>query len=136
MKIAAAEENDDPVLNLTPMIDVVFNLMLFFMLATTFLKVERDLDLELPQARNSAEQRGRVELELEVLRDGSIYVGGRALDSAQLTRELAQAAQRDPRASITIRGDRRCEHQSIVRVLDACRAAGLSHLALSTRREG
>jgi len=141
VRIRRSEEADEPSLNLTPMIDVIFNLLLFFMLATTFLAPERSMDVELPQAR-AGQARGEAarEIVLNVLRDGGILLAGRRVDPTLLERELRAAAARDPRTPVTIRGDRRAEHQTIVRVLDACRQAGLANLSLGTsapsRREG
>jgi len=136
VRIRRSEEADEPSLNLTPMIDVIFNLLLFFMLATTFLAPERSMDVELPQARAGQAR----EIVLNVLRDGGILLAGRRVDPTLLERELRAAAARDPRTPVTIRGDRRAEHQTIVRVLDACRQAGLANLSLGTsapsRREG
>ena len=54
MKIPEEESADELVLNLTPMIDVVFLLLVFFMVATTFLDPERELELELPEVRDQA----------------------------------------------------------------------------------
>lgn len=133
MRIRTPEDGDEPALNLTPLIDVVFNLLLFFMLATTFLTPERSLDVELPQARAGRTQgEAAREIVLSVTRDGGVLLAGRRVDFGLLERELRAAAARDPRTPVTIRGDRRVEHQAIVRVLDACRLAGLANLSLGT----
>ncbi|TAJ18734.1 MAG: biopolymer transporter ExbD [Planctomycetota bacterium] len=133
MRIKSPDEADDPVMNLTPLIDVMFNLLLFFMLATTFLLPERNLEVELPQARAGQVQgEAAREIVLNVTRDGGVLLSGRRIDYGVLERELRAAAARDPRTPVTIRGDRRVEHQAIVRVLDACRLAGLANLSLGT----
>lgn len=137
MKIELELEGDEPNINLTPMIDVVLQLLVFFLLATTFLDPERRLDVELPAADSAnAAERSFQELVIDVSRDGSLALRGRSITSHELARELAGAAQGDPDALVTIRGDRAVEHQEIVRVMDACRRAGLSNLALGTTRDG
>ena len=70
-------------LNLTPLIDVVFLLLIFFMVATTFLEPEREISIELPEAATASE-RAEVpdEIVINVLRDGSLNVNGSAVDRA------------------------------------------------------
>jgi biopolymer transport protein ExbD len=137
VRIRSDAVDEEPSINLTPMIDVIFNLLMFFMLATTFAVAEKSLEVELPQAR-AGDTRGAAarEIVLNVTRDGGVLLSGKRIDFDLLGRELSQAAARDPRTPVTIRGDRRAEHQAIVRVLDACKLAGLANLSLGTRREG
>ncbi|MFN0242916.1 MAG: ExbD/TolR family protein [Planctomycetota bacterium] len=127
-------ESDEPLLNLTPMIDVVFNLLVFFMLATTFLQREQLLGLELPAAASaSPAARPLQELVIEISREGTTWIAGNQVDGTELARLLADAAHTDPARPVTVRGDRRVYHEQVVHVLDECLRAGLSNLALSTR---
>ena len=124
---------DELALNLTPMIDVVFLLLIFFMVATTFLDPEREIDIELPEAESGTTIEERTdELVINVLRDGSITLSGRELTQAQLLESLKSSAQSDPRTPVTIRGDRLVHHEAIVGVMDACGVAGLSNLSVGT----
>jgi biopolymer transport protein ExbD len=121
------------VLELTPMIDVVFLLLIFFMLATTFMDPEREIDLDLPEAGSSlAREVEHEEIIINVMRDGSLSLGDRHVDRETLAAELERAARVDPNRSVTIRGDRDARHESIVSVMDACGKAGLSNLAVGT----
>jgi biopolymer transport protein ExbD len=125
--------DEDQGLNLTPMIDVVFLLLIFFMLATTFMDPERDINLDLPKASDigtSAEQ--SEELVINVMRDGSVVVGGAQLDDNGLLATLRQAALKDAERQVTIRGDRMTVHENIVKCMNLCGTAGLSNLAIST----
>ncbi len=121
---------DDPTINLTPMIDVIFTLLVFFMLATTFAERERMLDIDLP-ATSSVEATAKG-LVINVPRDGDIWVDGKSLQAADLSRTLADASRRDPNTAVTVRGDRAGAYERIVSVLDECARAGLSNLSLST----
>jgi len=133
------DDHDDGefVLELTPLIDVVFLLLIFFMLATTFMDPERSIELELPQAESGAEPQPEPdELVLNVLADGRVFFREGELGENQLIDLLRGTAQRDPETPITIRGHRAARHEMIVRVMDACGLAGLTNLAVGTTSEG
>ena len=133
MNIREDTESDDLVLNLTPLIDVVFLLLIFFMVTTTFLDSEREIEVELPVAQSGGEpQRAPDEIVLAVLEDGRILHDGQELSHAELLALLKSAAQHDPQTPVTIRGHRRAQHQKVVAVKDACGVAGLSNLAVGT----
>jgi biopolymer transport protein ExbD len=126
-------DEDEPAINLTPMIDVVFTLLVFFMLATKFAERERALDVQLPAASAAAEPtRAPHELVINVSRDGSVSIDGHALQGNALHQVLADAARTAPGTPVTLRGDRRGSYEEIVQVLNECMRAGLSDLSLST----
>jgi biopolymer transport protein ExbD len=130
VKLQAFPE-DDPAINLTPMIDVMFTLLVFFMLATTFAERERMLDVELPFA-SSAEAADKTpqELVINVAREGKVWIDGRALEGEQLGQVLKDTAEKNRRTAVTIRGDRRVAYDGVVHVLDACMQAGLLDVSL------
>ena len=133
MKIRDDENQEEPILNLTPMIDVVFLLLIFFMVATTFLDPEREIDIDLPTAESGAvTEEVPEELVINLFRDGRINLGGREVDADALEEALYHAARRDPATPVTIRGDRQVHHETVVGVMDACGKAGLSNLAVGT----
>jgi len=127
------EEAEELTLNLTPMIDVIFQLLIFFMVATTFQDPEREMDLDLPQAQSgSALETELDEIVINVKRDGSLILSGETVDRETLGRLLSSAAERDPDTPVTIRGDRLVHHEDVVSVMDACGLAGLTSLSLGT----
>lgn len=127
------DDSDEPVLNLTPMIDVVFQLLVFFMVATTFLDPEKEIAIELPEAVAGEEvDSQREEIVINVFADGRIVLAGQDVPSAELLPALRAAARGDPQRPVTIRGDRLTRHESIVGVMDACAQAGLLDLNVGT----
>lgn len=133
MNIREDTDFEELVINLTPLIDVVFLLLIFFMVATTFLDPEREIDVELPTAQSAGEpQRTPEEIVLNVLQDGRVFHDGTQLTDDDLRLLLKRAAQHDPETPVTIRGHRLAQHQSIVSVMDACGSAGLFNLAVGT----
>jgi len=131
--IRSEELTDEVALNLTSLIDVVFLLLIFFMVATTFLDPERAMELDLPRAE-SGQARDELpeELVLNVFRDGRVSLGGREVDDEALRSSLESAARRNPDTPVTIRGDAHVEHARIVSVMDACALSGLSNLSVGT----
>ena len=133
MNIQVEDNDHELALNLTPMIDVVFLLLIFFMVATTFLDPEREIGIELPEAESGTTlEEAPEELIINVLRDGSLVLAGEEITRAQLLDSLRSSAQRDATTPVTIRGDRMVHHEAIVGVMDACGVAGLSNLSVGT----
>lgn len=138
MRIRDDDVLGEPEFSMAPLIDVVFQLLLFFMLATSFGQRDARLDLDLPSARSGASAAAPRELVVDVERDGRVWVAGRLvaaesdLDGARLVDELTRAAEGRADVPVNVRGDRLAHHEAVVRVLDACALAGLSNLSVST----
>lgn len=133
MRVPEAETADEAVLSMAPLIDVVFLLLIFFMVATTYLDPERELEIDLPVAESAGpSEEAPEELVISIRSDGSLLCGGREVRDEELDSLLADAAGRDRETPVTIRGDRRVQHERVVGVLDACGSAGLRNLAVGT----
>ncbi|MEW6745420.1 MAG: biopolymer transporter ExbD [Planctomycetota bacterium] len=130
MKIRTEADNGT-VFDLTPMIDCVFLLLIFFMVATTYLNLEKEMDINLPDAAAARpEEMQPEEIIINVFKDGRLSLGGVAMDRSGLERTLKGAAQRNTTTPVTIRGDKEVAHGNIVDVMDLCGLAGLSNLAV------
>ena len=123
-----------PALNLTPMIDVVFLLIIFFMVGTKFAEEERKIDVQVPSvgeaAANIMVRQKRV---VSVLRDGTVLLDDQQLSIPELTSALRQAQQGSHGLGVTVRGDADGSFQNVASVLSACRAAGVKDMAISVR---
>ena len=125
----------DPEFSMAPLIDVVFQMLVFFLVASSWgaVQKEKQLDLELPSAQSSSAQKQEPdELVIDVRRDGGVVLRGREVDRGALQSQLADLGRANPRLPVTIRGDRLVHHEDIVAVMDACGLAGLSNLAIGT----
>jgi biopolymer transport protein ExbD len=128
---------ESPDINLTPLIDVVFLLLIFFMVSTTFNDDAR-LRLELPQAEGEATGADEPQF-LEVVIDvsGRFYVDGRNVlgdDAAILKRAITEAAGDDKRRPVLIKADAKTPHQAVMTALDALGQLGMSRVAFAASR--
>ena len=116
-------------LDLTPLIDVVFQLLVFFLLTSAF--ISTGITVELPDAE-TGESGDDTTLAVSIDADGAIFVQGETRDRDSLLALLRTAAQRDPETPVTIRGNRTARHEAVVGVMDACGTAGLYNLSVGT----
>jgi biopolymer transport protein ExbD len=126
---------DDGGVNLTPLIDVVFLLLIFFMVSTTFTKESR-LNLELPSARGETSLQESVVLEVVVDASGHYRVNERALalqTVEALMKAMADAAQDNSDIPVIITADAKSPHQSVITAMDAAGRLGFAKLSLTTQ---
>ncbi len=118
---------------LTPIIDMVFLLLIFFLVATTFHQTEREMQIALPHAAHggpiSAAMRDIV---INVDREGTIILNGAVISPEDLQQRIIQAVQQNPEQKVTVRGDRDAPYQHVARVLDLCKGAGVQQPYLDT----
>lgn len=120
--------------NLTPMIDVVFLLLIFFMITTTFKKTS-DIDITLPKASAQPSKKTQDPLEITVFADGSYSVNGEQVANQELTTlvdAIRQMASGDSKQPVQLRADGQATHQAVVKAMDALRQLGLTQLAIIT----
>ena len=131
-------QNDDtPTLNLTPMIDVVFLLIIFFMAATRFSELEQNIELELPEIVSSrSDQTPPQPRTVSVFADGHVELDGQAVSLIELKAALAALQQTGRNTGVVVRGDASCEFQHIAAAMGACRDAGISELGITVRIAG
>ncbi|MDX1432505.1 MAG: biopolymer transporter ExbD [Gammaproteobacteria bacterium] len=129
-------EPKEPVdINLTPLIDVVFLLLIFFMVSTTFNR-DSELSIELPAASAEASQRKPDSIEVAIDARGRFYVNGRQLLNTQsktLRQALRAAAGDNDSPPIIISADANTPHQAVVKIMDAARELGFVRLTFATR---
>ena len=136
MAVKIKKGNALAALNLTPLIDVIFQLLIFFIVATRFAQTDREMDVELPTASEAKPLIVQPqEIFVNVDQAGDIFVGGRELTIAQLEEHLDEAARNNPaNQSVILRADKRCELNAIVEVINVCNKVGVSH-SLTTANE-
>lgn len=125
---------DRPEVNLIAFIDVLLVIVIFLMVSTSFHRFGA-LRLSLPDAAADPAQAKPCSVAVAVAADGRVLVGGAAVaaGTAALTQALADAAHGDPACQVKVQADALATHQSVVRVMEGARLAGLPTLAFTTR---
>ena len=111
-----------PLINITPLIDVMFLLLIFFMVSSTF-RSEFGIDVALPTAQTAAAQE-RDPYEIVVREDGTIFAGQERVDLETLRARVDALLAEDAEATLVIRADREAQFQGFISVLDLVREAG------------
>lgn len=129
------QSEDVPHINMTPMVDVVLCLLVFFMAATRLYDWdENQFNVRVPQVSDAAPLTAAPEdLELTVLSPGKISMNGKTYDLNALTGALAEARSRYADQGVLIRGDANLNYQHIADVLAACESAGIQNVRLPVR---
>ena len=127
----------NPGFPLTPMIDVVFLLLCFFVTSQIFAQWETEIDIALPTAATGdMPQRLPGEVIINVLADGTAVVNGQSLDDAQLRAMMDRLVQLFPGQPVLLRADKTTAYEHVVRVLDTCRQADIWNISFATLAPG
>ncbi len=123
-------------INLTPLIDVVFLLLIFFMVSTTFTRENR-LAVNLPEADGEPVQEAARTIEISVSQGGAYAIDGRTLVNSELStlmQGLEEVALGDRDVALILIADAEASHQSVVTAMDAIGKSGFSRLSIATRQ--
>ncbi len=125
-----------PALQLAPMIDVVFLLLIFFLVTWSYARFENELDISVPKADESQDPRRRFgEQIINVTKDGTVIVNSVEMGDAELLDALNAVAEIRPDQSIILRGDASADYEHIVRVLNICHKAKIYNVAFASVKE-
>ncbi len=117
-------------ISMTPMIDIVFQLLTFFMITSTFIQTS-SLNVDLPEAKTSdsiQDQQNTITL----YKNNSITWNEQEISSADLPQKLLELAQQNPDATLVIQGDEGISYGNLIEIMDQARGAGLNKLSLAT----
>lgn len=126
---------EEPDVNLTPLIDVVFLLLIFFMVSTTFNK-ESELSIDLPTANGAVAEKHQVQIEISIDAEGHYAINNERLVNEQLKTlkdAIIKVAADERELPLIISADGRASHQSVVTAMNAARQLGFTHLTFATK---
>ncbi|WP_257265916.1 biopolymer transporter ExbD [Endozoicomonas sp. ONNA2] len=124
-------------INLTPLIDVVFLLLIFFMVSTTFTR-ETHLAINLPESSGAVLQQQPEQIEITISKSGDFAVDGQALVNGQLDtlkRVLDKVSLGDNKVPLIITADANTPYQAVVTAMDAAGQLGFTNLSMTTRKD-
>ena len=122
-------------LELAPMVDVVFLLLIFFIVTWQFARFERDMDISVPAAEETTDEPRNVgEIIVNVRTDGSIVLNGLEVSEEELLAKLKSISQAYPDQAVILRGSSEANFQAIINVLDEIKKAGIWNVAFATTK--
>ncbi len=127
-------ELEDPRPNITPLVDILFLLIIFFTVTTTF-ATTGGIDVNLPKASSRRDIEKVEKLFVVVNAEGRAFIEGEPMNAAELLAGFRDLAGRNPDALVIVEADERTDHGRVVEVMDTAQTAGLNRLAIATERK-
>ena len=135
MKLRNYRETKQPDLNIIPMIDIMFFLLVFFMLSTMFLVEQKTIPVNLPQATSAAFDI-KTNFTVTLKDDGSIYLEDQQTDIQTLLMQATKEQKNNPSFAIIIRADKDINYDKVVSFIDTLKKAGITRFGLATNGAG
>lgn len=133
MRFSQRNRSKAPVLALTSMLDVIFLLLCFFVTVSVFSQWESEISIKLPNAKTAeAPERLPGEIIVNLAKDGGISVNSVKLSLEELGARLAKVAKFYPGQPVIIRADKEVRYETLVQLIDTCRASDIWNFSLAT----
>jgi len=129
MRRARAREQEESEVNLTPMLDVVFIMLIFFIVTASFVK-EAGIDVSRPPAA-TAERKERGNILVAITENDQIWMDRRQVDPRALRANIERLHAENPQGSVVIQADKNSKNGLLVEVMDAARLAGVTNVSLA-----
>lgn len=135
MKLRNYHETKQPDLNIIPMIDIMFFLLVFFMLSTMYMVEQKTIPVNLPQATSAAID-NKTNFTVTLKDDGSIYLEDQQTDIQTLLMQATKEQKNNPSFAIIIRADKDINYDKVVSFIDTLKKAGITRFGLATNGAG
>jgi len=132
MRFKAAAKKGSNLLDITPVVDTVFNLLIFFALSLNFISTP-GIRVNLPKSSAPEIAQDRKDIRVIIRSSGELYVGEAPVDLKNLADRLQKAANANIDTQVLIQADERVPHGKVVEIMDLARKSGLHRLAIVTR---
>ena len=120
-----------PELVIVPMIDIMFFLLVFFMMSTMYMIDLKTIPIKLPEAQHTAVDTSTT-FAVSLKKDGTLYLGDKKTDLKTLVQQAATEQKNNPRFAIVIRAEKDADYGKVITLLDALKAAGVNRFGLAT----
>lgn len=126
------ESDEETGIGLTSLIDVIFLLLIFFMVTTTIIDPSRRLDVQLPEAKAASSESKKIPVTIEMSERGRLLLNGEAVNLDRLEARLL-SLNREGKKTAIVRADKRLDYGRVVEVLGICRASGFQEIGIAVR---
>ena len=133
MKLRSMKVQEEPKLMIIPMIDIIFFLLVFFMISTMTMVQQNTFKVGLPQA-SSAQLDMNQHANITVMADGNIAFNKESLDKEQLIRRVQIELQRNPDLRVILNGDKDVNYGFVIETFDALKQAGVKKLSIAVEK--
>ena len=136
MPLKGADQTEEAAINLTPMIDIVFLLIIFFLVGARFTEQERQYDIQLPSSDEVQPLTGTPDaLIINVRQDGTILLGVQAMSLEELEQELQSAKENFEDQAVVVRGEGQGMYQPVINVLGVCHRTQITRISLAYKQD-
>lgn len=118
------------VIEVTPIVDIVFQLLIFFLLTATYVK-NPNFDINLPEASSKLTSNVKEDIRVVILKDGKMKYDNKFISPNQLREVFQERFKQDPSSIVLIQADRETKHGKVVEVMDMAKMAGFSRLGIA-----
>ncbi len=127
-------QTDEPRVDLTPMVDVVFLLLIFFMISTTFVETP-GLTINLPKSSAQQVKKEQQEVRVYLRADGKIFLEQQEIELSDLVENLQSHGDKAADTTFLLMADKDVKHGKVVQLMDTAKAAGFIKLAIATEKK-
>ena len=131
-RITSVSTDDESEVNITPLIDIVFIMLIFFIVTATFVK-EAGIDVNTPDAP-TAEVKKKANILIAIDANNNIWLDRRKIDIRSVIPNIKRLRAENPQGSVVIQADEESKNKMLVEVMDAARQAGVVNIALAAER--
>jgi biopolymer transport protein ExbD len=128
-----SQESDEKVADLTPMLDVVFIMLIFFIVTATFIK-ETGIEINRPDTK-TAEMKKTVSLLVAVGADSSIWIDKKKVDARNVRPTMERLHSENPKGGLVIQADSESKVEKVLAIMDAARSIGISQVAIASEEK-
>ncbi len=118
-------------INITPLMDMIFILLIFFMVTTSFVK-ESGVEVQRPTAK-SAQTKEKANMVIGINEKGRVFIQGKPIDIRSVRSRMERYLMQTPKGSVVIAADKKSQTDELIQVLDACRLAGVENISVAAK---
>ncbi|GAB3298061.1 biopolymer transporter ExbD [Pseudidiomarina marina] len=126
-------DEEEAQIDMTPMLDVVFIMLIFFIVTASFVK-ESGIDVNRPEAA-TAVQKDRANILVAISDTGEIWINKRQVDARAVQANIERLYAENPQGSVVIQADKKATTETLIKVMDAARAAGVFDVSIATQED-